>query len=86
MCLPYHLTVIPGTHVKVQSENQHQEAAPTKEYTWNDRPMVLATYVAEDGLVRHQWEEMPLGPEGVQCPPPPCREVPEREVGVGKSC
>jgi hypothetical protein len=24
-------------------------------------PMVLATYVAEDGLVGHQWEERPLG-------------------------
>ena len=24
-------------------------------------PMALATYVAEDGLVRHQWEERPLG-------------------------
>jgi hypothetical protein len=23
--------------------------------------MVLATYVAEDGLVGHQWEERPLG-------------------------
>jgi hypothetical protein len=26
-----------------------------------DGPMALATYVAEDGLVRHQWEEWPLG-------------------------
>jgi hypothetical protein len=24
-------------------------------------PMALATYVAEDGLVGHQWEEWPLG-------------------------
>jgi hypothetical protein len=23
-------------------------------------PMAPATYVAEDGLVRHQWEERPL--------------------------
>jgi hypothetical protein len=26
-----------------------------------DQPIVLATHVAEDGLVGHQWEEMPLG-------------------------
>ena len=25
-----------------------------------DRPMALATYVAEDGFVGHQWEEQPL--------------------------
>jgi len=25
-----------------------------------DRPMVSAAYVAEDVLVRHQWEEEPL--------------------------
>jgi hypothetical protein len=24
-----------------------------------ERPMALATYVAEDGLVGHQWEERP---------------------------
>jgi hypothetical protein len=24
-------------------------------------PMVLVAYVAEDGLVAHQWEERPLG-------------------------
>jgi hypothetical protein len=32
---------------------------PTKEYTWWD-PMALASYVADNGLVRHQWEERPL--------------------------
>jgi hypothetical protein len=26
-----------------------------------ERPVVLATYVAEDALVGHQWEERPLG-------------------------
>ena len=31
-------------------------APPTKE-----GPMALATYVADDGLVGHQWEERPLG-------------------------
>jgi hypothetical protein len=25
-----------------------------------EQPMVLAAYVAEDGLVAHQWEERPL--------------------------
>jgi len=25
-----------------------------------NRPMASAAYVAEDGLVRHQWEEKPL--------------------------
>ena len=34
--------------------------SPTKEYT-RRLPMALATYVAEDGLVGHQWEERPLG-------------------------
>jgi hypothetical protein len=32
---------------------------PTKEYM--ERPMALATYVAEDGLVEHQWEERTSG-------------------------
>jgi hypothetical protein len=32
--------------------------APTKEYTWRDPWLQL--YVAEDVLVRHQWEERPL--------------------------
>jgi hypothetical protein len=31
---------------------------PTKEYM--EGPMALATYVAEDGLVGHQWEKWPL--------------------------
>jgi hypothetical protein len=31
---------------------------PTKEYTWG--PMAPGAYVAEDGLVGHQWEERPL--------------------------
>ena len=33
---------------------------PTKEYTLREGPMDPATYVTEDGLVGHQWEEMPL--------------------------
>ena len=36
------------------------------DWTTNQRihmegPMALATYVAEDGLAGHQWEERPLG-------------------------
>ena len=36
-----------------------------RDWTTNQRiqmegPMVLATYVVEDGLVGHQWEERPL--------------------------
>ena len=34
--------------------------SPTKEYS-RRLPMALATYVAEDRLVGHQWEERPLG-------------------------
>ena len=37
-----------------------------RDWTTNQRvhmegPMALATYVAEDGLVEHMWEEQPLG-------------------------
>jgi hypothetical protein len=31
-------------------------------------PMALATYVAEDGLVGHQWEEKFLGLRGFNSP------------------
>ena len=30
--------------------------------------MALATYVAEDDLVGHQWEEWPLGLKGFDAP------------------
>jgi hypothetical protein len=30
--------------------------------------MSLATYVAEDGLVGHHWEERPLSPANFVCP------------------
>jgi hypothetical protein len=30
--------------------------------------MSLAAYVAEDGLVGHHWEEMPLGLSNFICP------------------
>jgi hypothetical protein len=30
--------------------------------------VTLVAYVAEDGLVGHQWEERPLGPVKVLCP------------------
>jgi hypothetical protein len=35
--------------------------------------MALAAYVAEDGLVGHQWEEKPWSCEGSL---PPCRGMP----------
>jgi hypothetical protein len=34
---------------------------PMKEYTWSDPWCLLATYVAEDELFGHQWEERPWG-------------------------
>ena len=50
-------------------EQQCQLARPpgtSRYWTTNQRvhmegPMALATYVAEDDLVGHQWEERPLG-------------------------
>jgi hypothetical protein len=50
-------------------EQQCQQARPPgapRNWTTNQRihmqgPMELAEYVAEDGLVGHQWEERPLG-------------------------
>ena len=48
-------------------EQQCQQARPPPQLpetgpSLNQRiHMVLATYVAEDGLVGHQWEERPLG-------------------------
>ena len=54
----------------LQREQQWQQARPPSprapgDWTTNQRvhregPMVLAAYVAEDGLVGHQWEERPL--------------------------
>lgn len=43
--------------------------------------MSLAAYVAEDGLVGHQWEERFFGPVKVLCPS--IGEFLGREVGVG---
>ena len=50
-------------------EQQCQQARPlgapgdstTNQRIHMERPMTLATCVAEDGLVGHQWEERPLG-------------------------
>ena len=50
-------------------EQQYQQARPPGapgDWTTNQRihmeqPMVLATYVTEDGLVGHQWEKTHLG-------------------------
>jgi hypothetical protein len=41
----------------------------------------LAAYVAEDGLVGHQWEERPLGLANFICPSTGERQG--QEVGVG---
>jgi len=43
-----------------------------------DRPMAPATYVAEDGLVGHQWEEKPLVLTRLD---PQCRGMSGREAG-----
>ena len=46
-------------HRKKNNINQPkfpESKLPTKEYTWRD----FAVYVAEDGLVRHQWGKKPL--------------------------
>jgi hypothetical protein len=50
-------------------EQQCQLARPPgapREWTTNlrvhmEEPKALAAYMAEDGLVEHQWEEQPLG-------------------------
>ena len=43
--------------------------------------MSLAVYVAEDGLVGHQWEERPLGLVKIICPS--TRECQGQEARVG---
>ena len=48
------------------STGQTPPPGAPRDWTTNQRvhmegPMALATYVAEDGLVGHQWEEQPLG-------------------------
>jgi hypothetical protein len=43
--------------------------------------MALAAYVAEDGLVGHQWEERAFGPVKVLCPS--IGESLGQEMGVG---
>ena len=32
-----------------------------KQYELTSNPRSLAAYVSEDGLVRHQWKERPIG-------------------------
>jgi hypothetical protein len=46
-----------------------------------ERPMALATHVAEDGLVGHQWGEESLGPVKTGCPS--VWECEGGETGVG---
>ena len=46
-----------------------------------DRPMALAAYIAEDGLVGHQWEEKPLVVPRLDIPS--VGECKVRESGIG---
>jgi hypothetical protein len=55
------------------STGQTPPPGAPRDWTTNQRvhmegPMALATYVAEDGLVGHQWEEKPLGLRGFDAP------------------
>jgi hypothetical protein len=43
--------------------------------------MAPAAYVAEDGLVRHQWGGEVFGPVKARCPS--VRECQDREMGLG---
>jgi hypothetical protein len=43
--------------------------------------MALSAYVAEDGLLSHQWEERPLVCEGSM---PQCRGMPGQGSGSGR--
>ena len=69
-------------------EQQCQQAGPPgapRAWTTNQRihmepPMVLAKYMAEDGLVGHQWEERLLG---LRVSDAPGRGMSGWEVGVG---
>ena len=49
----------PWKEQQCQQARSPRTGPPTKEYTWSE--YALAAYVAEDGLVGHQWEERPLG-------------------------
>jgi hypothetical protein len=46
-----------------------------------ERPVALATYVAEDSFDGQQWEKEALGPMNAQCPS--VGEFQGGEVGVG---
>jgi hypothetical protein len=66
------------------SVNQPDPPRASKDWTTNQRihmeePMVLATYVAEDGLVGHQWEEESLGLRVLT----QCRKIPGQEDRSG---
>ena len=39
-----------------------------QQYELTSTPRALAAYVAEDSLVRHHWEERPLGIANFICP------------------
>jgi len=48
-----------------------------------DRPMAPSGYVAEDGVVGHQWEEKPLVLQRLDPNSPSVGECPGREAGRG---
>jgi len=48
-----------------------------------DRPMAPAAYLAEDGLVGHQWEEKPLDLSRLESPVQENVRV-RRQEGVGR--
>jgi hypothetical protein len=70
-----------ATHRK--NNNINQPDTPELPETTNHRvhmegPMAPVEYVAEDGLVKHQWEEKSLIWEGSM---PQCREMPGQGGG-----
>ena len=56
--------------------SQRTQGLPTNQRIHTEGPMVLASCVAEDGLVGHKWEERSLG---LRMFMPQCRETPGRE-------
>ena len=52
----------------------------TNQRIYMEEPMAPAAYIAEDGLVWHQWEETPLVLWRLM---PQCRKCQGRKAGVG---
>jgi hypothetical protein len=47
---------------KTISKNQSSQGLNHQSKSTHERTMAPAVYVAEDGLVRHQWKKRPLDP------------------------